>query len=191
MPADQPIAGRAELAPPGESSARSIFSRAAPATRRQLRLLLAMVLVFLAVESVVLVALRDDPYGIWSPAENVDSPFFSIVLMSAFVLHLWKRPSWSEVGATVILSAALAGLHAWLRRVLEWEAAPLVYDVFSATGIASFAVLGILAWKGRENERDRALSTIVPAALLPMFILCAQFFLGTTALFHPLVLDPV
>ena len=142
-------------------------------------------------ESVTLIAFRDDPYRIWSLAETADSAFFSIVLASVFVLHLWSGPSRRELAYTLALAGALAALHAALRRVLSWEATPLPNQALSAIGAASVIALGVRVRRGRGPARSAALSVFVPALLLPCFVLAAQFYLATTALLHPMVLDPV
>jgi hypothetical protein len=142
-------------------------------------------------ESVTLVALRDDPFRIWSLAETADSAFFAIVLASAFVLHLWSRPPLRELAYTIALAGVVAALHAGVRRLLSWEDAEPANLALSALGAASLLVLAVRAKRTEGAARSAALAAFVPALLLPCFVLSAQFYLATTALLHPMVLDPV
>src|SRR5262249_47880550 len=93
--------------------------------RGRVRLLQAMAISVALTHALVLFALSDDPLGMWSLAGIVESPFFYVVVASAFILHAYHRPGRAELASTIGVASVLTGLAVGAQRVFDWYAMPI------------------------------------------------------------------
>jgi len=115
---------------------------------------------------------------------TLNSEFFSISLLSLFLILLRTRVSIREFLGTLVLFAALVAFE------FRFLGYPSTWPVWiSLLGMASLAVLFLrLIWASPSQRRFAALVAI-PSLLFVVSEWCASIFLTLTEIFHPKVLD--
>lgn len=115
---------------------------------------------------------------------TMDSPFFSIALLSLFLILLRTGTNLRELGATAILFALLC----WLElAIFGYRSSWPVW--ISLLGMASLGVLcGRAIWADGPRRR-LAVLILVPSFLFVLSEWLATYFLFLTQLLHPKVLD--
>lgn len=115
---------------------------------------------------------------------TMDSPFFSIALLSLFLILLRVGASLRELAGTLVLFAVLCLLEF---RVMGYHPSWPVW--ISLLGMAS---LGVLCWRATwadASQRRLAVLILVPSFLFVLSEWLATYFLNLTQLLHPKVLD--
>ena len=112
------------------------------------------------------------------------SPFFSVTLLSATIIHLVVQRSMMDFFALAISSVvfSIVDFH-----FLGYR--PLIWANLSFIGISSLLVLAIRATWAPPERRRMLLSAFFPALLFIVSDRLAPVFLGWTGDFHPKTLD--
>ena len=113
-------------------------------------------------------------------------PFLAPSLLGAFVSQFLLRPKREELLAS--LAAALAlGWPLFLLATGDEHAVAIT--VMSAAGLGTLLVLAARALTQRGEERDAVLDVLLPAALLPAFVILAHPMVYLTAALWPTTYD--
>lgn len=113
-------------------------------------------------------------------------PFFAPSLFGAFAAQLVLRPRREEVAASLVIAAALA----WpLFAAAATSGFPISATAGAALGIGALAVLGARAVLLRGDERAAVLDVLLPALVLPAFVLLAHPMVYLTAALWPTTFD--
>ncbi len=113
-------------------------------------------------------------------------PFLAPSLLGAFACQLLLRPDRREAAACAAVAAALA----WpLYTRVAADNHALLTTAFSALGAGSILVLAVRALFARGDERAAVLEALLPAAILPAFVILAQPMTYLTATLWPTTFD--
>lgn len=113
-------------------------------------------------------------------------PFFAPALVGAFACQLLLRPDRREIAAAAAVAVALA----WpLYSAIAGDDHALLTAAFGALGAGSILVLAVRALFARDDERTAVLDALLPAAILPAFVVLAQPMTYLTATLWPTTFD--
>lgn len=113
-------------------------------------------------------------------------PFFAPALLGSFAAQVLLRPLRAELLATV---AVAAGLLWPMAAVLTAEPFGILSAVCGALGVASLAVLGFRSFLLSGDERSQLLDVLLPALILPAFVILAHPMGYLTAALWPTTYD--
>jgi len=116
------------------------------------------------------------------------SRVMSPALGGAFVIQAWTRPKPKELAMTAGLGVLAAVVHGAASRLLHANVQVTVHVLFGL-GLASLLVAAVQATRSADEARIEWLSIFLPGAILATFVGVSTFFLGLTALLHPIVYD--
>jgi spermidine synthase len=151
---------------------------------RYFRLLLVLGSALLVFELIALTGIARAPYTLVRLADA--EPFIGAAFAGVFLIHAALRPRLVEIGATVLVAAALA---------LHGLSASAALDLRTAIGIAGtglgVASLGVLAAIAalRANEREAITGIVMPALSLVLLAVLLTAGLDLTVALHPAPLD--
>jgi hypothetical protein len=115
---------------------------------------------------------------------TLDSPFFSVALLSLFLILVRTGVTLREFLWTALLFSALAALEF---RLIGY---PSIWPVWlSLVGMASFATLSLRLIWSPSPQRRLAAFVLIPSVLFVVSEWCASYLLYWTELLHPKALD--
>ncbi len=117
-------------------------------------------------------------------ATSLTSPFFALALVSVTIVHLRLSPSWRDVSAVVILTAALAFVDF---EIVHFRPRAIAWVSF--VGLSSLLVLPIRAVWSAGESRTRLLHGFVASLLFVSSEWFATTLLDWTEAAHPKTLD--
>lgn len=116
----------------------------------------------------------------------VDLPFFAPAMLGAFACQLLLRPRRGELAA----SAAVAAMTAPLLRLAIGPTGPGSLAISAtALGIGAILVLAVAAARSRDGDDRSAVDALLPAVILPAFVVLAYPMVYSTVALWPTTYD--